>query len=69
MLQFHSDPSRHLWTDDNGDTHVIHQGERGQQGDACMPMLHTVGRDAGLGQFVIPDGMWLCALGQLTVSG
>ena len=25
VLQFHSDPSQHLWTDDCGDTHVIHQ--------------------------------------------
>ena len=27
VLQFYSEPSQYFWTDDSGDTHVIHQGE------------------------------------------
>ena len=27
VLQFSSEPSQYFWTDDCGDTHVIHQGE------------------------------------------
>ena len=38
VLQFYSEPSQYLWSDDCGVTHVVHQGEGGEQGDALMPM-------------------------------
>ena len=40
VLQFYSQPSEYLWTDDYGDNHVILQGGGGGQGDALMPMLY-----------------------------
>ena len=39
VLQFYSEPSHYFWTHESGDTHVIHQGEGGEKGDALMPML------------------------------
>ena len=48
VLQFHSEPSQYFWTDDCGDTHVIHQGEGGEQGDALMPMLCALGQHGAL---------------------
>ena len=44
VLQFYSEPSQHFWTDDSGDTHVIHQG--GER--ALMPMLYALGQHAVL---------------------
>ena len=32
-----------LWTDEDGQTHAIHQGEGGEQGDALMPALFCLG--------------------------
>ena len=43
-LQFYSEPSQCIWTDDCGVNHVIHQGEGGEQGDALMPMLYSLGQ-------------------------
>ena len=40
--------SQYLWTDDCGNTHVIHQGEGGEQGDALMPMLYALGQHGAL---------------------
>ena len=37
-----------LWSDDCGVTHVIHQGEGGEQGDALMPMLYVLGQHGAL---------------------
>ena len=48
VLQFYSQPSEYHWTDDYGETHVIHQGEGGEQGDAFMPMLYSLGQHAAL---------------------
>ena len=48
VLQFYSEPSQYFWTDDCGDTHVIHQGEGGEQGDALMPMLYALGQHGAL---------------------
>ena len=58
VLQFYSDPSQYLWTDDSGDTHVIHQGEGGEQGGALMPMLYALGQHGALlslQDFLLPD--------------
>ena len=35
---------QYLWEDDFGETHSIPQGEGGEQGDAMMPLLHSVGQ-------------------------
>ena len=40
---FYSQPSTHLWDDDAGTTHRIQQGEGGEQGDALMPLLFSLG--------------------------
>ena len=48
VLQFYSQPSEYLWTDDYGDNHVILQGEGGEQGDALMPMLCSLGQHGAL---------------------
>ena len=48
VLQFYSEPSQYLWSDDCGVTHVIHQGEGGEQGDALMPMLYALGQHGAL---------------------
>ena len=39
---FHSDP----WDDEVGDTHEIRQREGGEQGDALMPLLFSLGQHA-----------------------
>ena len=44
VLQFYSEPSQYLWEDDTGDTHLIHQGEGGEQGDPLMPLLFSLGQ-------------------------
>ena len=48
VLQFHAQPSEYHWMDDYGRNHVIHQGEGGEQGDALMPMLYSLGQHAAL---------------------
>ena len=48
VLQFHGNPSSHLWTDDSGVTHGIWQGEGGEQGDPMMPMLYALGQHQAL---------------------
>ena len=48
VLQFYSEPSQYFWTDDTGHTHVIHQGERGEQSDVLMPMLYALGQHGAL---------------------
>ena len=47
-LQFYSEASQYIWTDDFGVNHVIHQGEGGEQGDALMPMLYSLGQHEAL---------------------
>ena len=48
VLQFYSEPSQYFWTDESGHTHVVHQGEGGEQGDALMPMLYALGQHRAL---------------------
>ena len=45
---FYSDPSTFLWDDEVGDTHEIRQGEGGEQGDALMPLLFSLGQHRAL---------------------
>ena len=40
--------SNYLWKDDRGITHVIAQGEGGEQGDPLMPALFSLGLNAAL---------------------
>ena len=49
---FFGRPSQHLWEDDSGDVHAIQQGEGGKQGDALMPLLHSLGEHHALDEVV-----------------
>ena len=44
MSQFYGSPSTYLWEDDEGVVHEIPQGEGGEQGDALMPALFSLGQ-------------------------
>ena len=39
VRQFYGVPSSYLWEDDGGVTHIVTQGEGGEEGDALMPLL------------------------------
>ena len=45
---FYGQPSRHLWEDSCGVVHNIDQSEGGEQRDAMMPLLFSLGQHAGL---------------------
>ena len=45
---FYGQPSRYLWEDESGMVHTICQGEGGEQGDALMPLLFSLGQHAAL---------------------
>ena len=45
---FLGQPSRYLWEDESGMVHTICQGEGGEQGDALMPLLFSLGQHAAL---------------------
>ena len=40
--------AQYLWGDDTGDTHLIEQGEGGEQGDPLMPLLFSLGQHSAL---------------------
>ena len=44
--------SQYLWEDDSGNVHTIQQGEGGEQGDALMPLLYSLGQHQGLDEVV-----------------
>ena len=48
VRMFHGAHSQYLWEDEEGTTHVIEQGEGGEQGDPMMPLLFAVGQHAAL---------------------
>ena len=48
VLKFYTQPSEYHWMDDCGRNNVIHQGEGGEQGNALMPMLYSLGQHAVL---------------------
>ena len=43
QMQFYGSPSTYRWDDEEGVTHEICQGEGGEQGDALMPALFSLG--------------------------
>ena len=45
---FYSQPSSYLFDDEVGETHTIHQGEGGEQSDALMPLLFSLGQQRAL---------------------
>ncbi|OLP76330.1 132 kDa protein [Symbiodinium microadriaticum] len=46
--QFYGTPSSYTWTDDSGRSHVIAQGEGGEQGDPLMPALYALAQQPAL---------------------
>ena len=48
VRHFHGSPSTYLWEDDSGKTHMIPQGEGGEQGDPLMPLLFSLGMHPAL---------------------
>ena len=45
---FYGSPSQYLWDYDDGVSHTIPQGEGGEQGDAMMPLLFSLGQHEAL---------------------
>ena len=48
VSQFYGSPSTYLWEEDEGVVHEIPQGEGGEQGDALMPALFSLGQHSAL---------------------
>ena len=48
VLQFYGSPSSYLWEDSEGVVHEVLQGEGGEQGDALMPALFSLGQHDAL---------------------
>ena len=48
VSMFYGAPSQYLWEDDSGTVHTIDQGEGGEQGDASMPLLCSLGQHGAL---------------------
>ena len=48
VRHFYGSPSTYLWEDDSGKTHMIPQGEGGEQGDPLMPLLFSLGMHPAL---------------------
>ena len=44
----HGAPSSYLWEDSSGVTHILPQGEGGEQGDPWMPFLFSLGQHSAL---------------------
>ena len=62
--------SRYLWTDDRGIVHVIMQGEGGEQGDALMPALFSLGLAEALREAqanLLPDELVIAYLDDLYI--
>jgi hypothetical protein len=47
---FYGRTSQYIWTDEDGNTHDISQGEGGEQGDPLMPYLYALGQHDALAQ-------------------
>ena len=45
---FYGRQSRYLWEFDDGEIHYIPQGEGGEEGDAMMPLLYSLGQHRAL---------------------
>ena len=48
VSMFYGAPSQYLWEDDSGTAHTIDQGEGGEQGNALMPLLYSLGQHGAL---------------------
>ena len=48
VRMFHGQPSTYIWEDEHNVVHSIHQGEGGEQGDALMPLLFSLGQHGAL---------------------
>ena len=48
VSMFYGAPSQYLWEDSAGRVHIIKQGEGGEQGDAMMPLLLSLGQHSAL---------------------
>ena len=48
VRMFYGQASVYLWEDDEGTVHDIHQNEGGEQGDALMPLLFSLGQHPAL---------------------
>ena len=48
VLMFYGTPATYWWNDSKGDLHQIEQGEGGEQGDALMPLLFSLGQHQAL---------------------
>ena len=48
VRHFYGSPSTYLWEDDSGKTHMIPQGEGGEQGDPLTPFLFSLGMHPAL---------------------
>ena len=48
VRHFYGSPSQHMWEDGSGKTHMIPQGEGGEQGDPLMPLLFSLGMHPAL---------------------
>ena len=48
VAMFYGTASTYLWENDEGTIYNIVQGERGEQGDAMMPLLFSLGQHPAL---------------------
>ena len=48
VMALYGTQSRFLWTDDEGHSHTIAQGEGGEQGDPLMPALYSLAQHDAL---------------------
>ena len=63
VRQFYASPSSYIWQDEHGIVHDVPQGEGGEQGDALMPALFSLGQHPALEavQSQLLEGETLCA--------
>ena len=78
VRQFYGRQSEYYWYDDEGDLHIVLQGEGGEQGDPLMPALFSIGQHPALvavqallkeGEFIfayLDDIYVLCDPGRVT---
>ena len=63
VRQFYGSPSTYIWQDEEGIVHDIPQGEGGEQGDALMPALFSLGQHPAFEavQSQLLEGETICA--------
>ena len=50
VRMFYGQPSTYIWEDEHNVVHSIHLGEGGEQGDALMPLLFSLGQHGAFAQ-------------------